>query len=170
MSKVFMSKMFDTNRIPCVLPLENSDYEVPCLEDQLKAISLDRTIEDGVRAQISIHDYLKALDTVFCGKIWGVPYALAYSPLLEGESKDGDDEWMCQQILNILQDDYLKMRHRQDPASHYILTYTTICDAWEPHDFSLSEEMYTHWRANYERNLIKSHLEGPFIKPASRKI
>lgn len=170
MSKVYMSKMFDTQRIPCVFPLENSDYEVPTLEDQLKTIAIDRTVEDGIRARGSLPSHLKTLDTVFCGTIWGVPYALAYSPLLEGESKHGDNEWMCQHMLNILQADYLKMRQRQDPTNQHILTYKTICDTWEPLDFSLTEEMYTHWRANYERNLIQNHLQESVAKQTPRKM
>lgn len=170
MSKVYMSKMFDTDRVPCVFPLENSDYEVPSVAEQLKKISIDRTIEDGIRAQASSPHHLKTLDTVFCGTIWGIPYALAYSPLLEGQNKIGEDDWMCEHMFNILQSDYLKMRRRSDPTNQSILTYKTICDTWRPPDFALNEDIYTRWRAGYEKSLIQSHLEDASVKHIPRKM
>lgn len=153
-----MSTLFPNASLPAVLPLSNEEHEAPPLLEQLKQIVIDTTVEDGIRVQLKTPHYLKTLDTVFCGAIWGVPHALVYSPLLEGESKLSDNDWIAHQMLNVLQADYLKLRRRTDPESQSILTYKTICDAWDPPDFALTQLAYTHWRAQYEKSMLERHL------------
>lgn len=153
-----MSRLFPHVSLPIVLPLSNDEHEAPPLLEQLKQIVIDKTVEDSLRAQQKTPHYLKTLDTEFCGAIWGVPHVLVYSPLLEGESKLSNDDWIAQHMLNLLQADYLKLRRRTDPESQNILTYATICDAWDPPDFTLTQQAYTHWRAQYEKSMLEQHL------------
>lgn len=153
-----MSNLFPNTSLPAVVSLPSDEHEAPPLVEQLRQIAIDKFVEDGIRAQLRTPHYLKTLDTVFCGAIWGVPHVLVYSPLLEGESKLSDDDWIAQQMLNILQADYLKLRRKTDPESQNILTYTTICDVWDPPDFTLTQLEYTHWRTQYEKAMLKQHL------------
>lgn len=165
-----MSDLFYNCVLPRLLPLPDEDNEVPPLVEQLRALVVNATVEDALRIQSRNPHYLKTVDTVFCGAIWGVPHVLVYSPLLEGESKLSDDEWICEQMLNILQADYLKMRRKTDPTSHSVLSIATIRDAWTPPDFVLEEHMYTQWRAHYEKSIIEHHTSEAAAVRTQRKI
>lgn len=164
-----MSELFYANCVvPCILPLQ-TDEELS-VSEQLQRIPINKCVEDGLRATSTTPHYLKTLDTVFCGAIWGVPHVLAYSPLLEGESKLSDDDWICEQMLNILQTDYLKLRRKTDPQSQQILTLRTLRDAWTPPDFALDEDIYTAWRTRYEKSMIENQLGGIALNRLARKM
>lgn len=165
-----MSDLFYDRVFPCIVSLPSDDNDAPPLSEQLKKIPINTLVETGLHIQSRSSRPLKTLDSVFCGAIWGIPYALVYSPLLEGESKSTDTLWMCEQMLNILQANYLRFSQRSDPTSQQIVSFKTVCDTWVHHDFVLTEPAYNQWRARWEKTMLEQHLPSPNTEQNKRKI
>lgn len=165
-----MSDLFYGRVVPCIVSLPSDDNDAPPLSEQLKKILINTSVETGLHIQSRSSRPLKTLDSVFCGAIWGVSYALIYSPLLEGESKSDDTAWMCCTMLNILQADYLRFSRLSDPASQQIVSFKAVRDTWTHHDFELTEPVYNQWRAGWEKAMLEQNLPVQDNERIKRKI